>query len=424
MTLFWIISAAMVIVALVLFAPALLRPTLKNETTGDSQNAEIARERLDQLQLQHANGDLSETEFAEARNEVERILAEELAHQDRTRFASGNPFGKATLVLVIILLPIFTVGFYQLIGSPKAITGLQQLQSQEMADASLPDLVEHLAERLRQEPDNVAGWFLLGRSQMAMGRYADAVTAFRHVDALSPDTPAVLLALANAIAMTQEASVLGEPETLVLRSLAIEPNEPIALWLAGNAREEAGAYEEAIALWSRAVPLLAENPDEQQELINRIRILAAIEEIPLPADFASQSAPAAQVAPVTEQPAAIGVTVTVALDDAVAGQVKATDSVFVFARALEGPPMPLAAARYRVADLPVTVTLDDSMAMMPTMKLSDHALVRVSAKVSLSDNAMPADDDFISDEVVLDLSAAAGSAPTLNLLIDRARITN
>ncbi len=404
MTVFWIISVAMVIVALVLFVPVLLRPTLKNESTGDNQNAEIARERLEQLEVQHVNGNLSDSDFAEARAEVELILAEELAHQTNTRYASGNPFGKATLVVIILLLPLFTYGLYNTIGTPVAISGQEQNLSD---DVDLPQLVDHLAERLQAEPDNVSGWFLLGRSQMALGRFMGAVQSFREVDALSPDTPAVLLALANAIAMTQDASVLGEPETLVLRALALEPNEPIALWLAGNAREEAGDFEAALTLWNRALPLLADNPAEQQELRNRMRILATIEELELPAESAVELTSSSQPA----------VTVTVSLDAALLEQVSANAVVFVFARALDGPPMPLAAARYRVADLPITVTLDDSMAMLPNMKLSDHAEVRVSAKVSLSDNAMPAADDLISDDVTVPSVAA----PTVPLLIDRRR---
>jgi cytochrome c-type biogenesis protein CcmH len=410
MTLFWIVTAIMLVIALVVVAPALLRPVIRNASTGDSENTEIARERLEQIRLSHTHGELSDSEFAQGVSEIEAILAEELATQKKSELA-GNPFGKVALIAIALFLPALTVFLYFVIGTPQALeeqpVAQQQAPAQHQAVqggmASLPELVEKLAQRMQSEPDNAEGWFMLGRSQMTLNRYEDAVTSFRHVDELVPNTAPVLLALANAVAMAQGGKIGGEPEELVLRALESEPNDPVGLWLAGNAREEAGDFQAAIDYWQRAVPLLKDSPADQQELTSRMQMLASQAGIEL------KSTPQA--------PVSRTLTVKVSLDAALAEQLTGNETLFVFARAVSGPPMPIAASRHSVNELPVEIELTDAMAMLPAMKLSGFDEVNVSAKISSSGSATPGETDFVSEVV----NAKPGQDEPITLVVNKQR---
>jgi cytochrome c-type biogenesis protein CcmH len=410
MTLFWIVTAVMLVIAMMMVAPALLRPVIRNASTGDSENTEIARERLEQIRLSHTHGELSDSEFAQGVSEIEAILAEELATQKKSELA-GNPFGKVALIAIALFLPALTVFLYFVIGAPQAFeeqpVAQQQVPAQHQAAqgemASLPELVEKLAQRMQSEPDNAEGWFMLGRSQMTLNRYEDAVTSFRRVDDLVPNTAPVLLALANAVAMAQGGKIGGEPEELVLRALESEPNDPVGLWLAGNAREEAGDFQAAIDYWQRAIPLLKDNPADQQELTSRMQMLA------------SQSGIELKEAPQT--PVSKTLTVKVSLDVALAEQLTGNETLFIFARAVSGPPMPIAASRHSVNELPVEIVLTDAMAMLPAMKLSGFDEVKVSAKISASGSATPGETDFVSEVV----TAKPGQDEPITLVVNKQR---
>jgi cytochrome c-type biogenesis protein CcmH len=410
MTLFWIVTAVMLVIAMMMVAPALLRPVIRNASTGDSENTEIARERLEQIRLSHTHGELSDSEFAQGVSEIEAILAEELATQKKSELA-GNPFGKVALISIALFLPALTVFLYFVIGAPQAFeeqpVAQQQVPAQHQAAqgemASLPELVEKLAQRMQSEPDNAEGWFMLGRSQMTLNRYEDAVTSFRRVDDLVPNTAPVLLALANAVAMAQGGKIGGEPEELVLRALESEPNDPVGLWLAGNAREEAGDFQAAIDYWQRAIPLLKDNPADQQELTSRMQMLA------------SQSGIELKEAPQT--PVSKTLTVKVSLDVALAEQLTGNETLFIFARAVSGPPMPIAASRHSVNELPVEIVLTDAMAMLPAMKLSGFDEVKVSAKISASGSATPGETDFVSEVV----NAKPGQDEPITLVVNKQR---
>lgn len=411
MTLFWIVTAVMLVIAMVMVAPALLRPVIRNTSTGDSENTEIARERLEQIRQSHTHGELSDSEFAQGVSEVEAILAEELATQEKSELL-GNPFAKVALIAIALFLPALTFSLYSIIGAPDAIDAekstVQQQppaghQSAQGETPSLPDLVDNLAKRLEEEPDNANGWFMLGRSQMTLGRYEDATASFRRVDELSPDTAPVLLALANAAAMAQGGKIGGEPEELVLRALELEPNDAIGLWLAGNAREEAGDDQAAIEYWQRAIPLLNDSPADQQELTTRMQMLAS------KAGIEVKQAPPA--------PVSKSLTVKVSLDAALAEQLTGNETLFVFARAVSGSPMPLAASRHSVNEFPVEVELTDAMAMMPAMKLSGFDEVKVSAKISASGSATPGETDLVSDVVI----AKPGQDEAITLVVSKQR---
>jgi cytochrome c-type biogenesis protein CcmH len=219
------------------------------------------------------------------------------------------------------------------------------------------------------------------------------------------DQAEILVAYADALAMVQEGKLAGKPAELLRRALELQPNQPQGLWLAGMAEDQQGNYQDAINYWHRLEPLLNEDPESLQEV--RQLIARAEQRGGLPAKTAEgtkdqipslSSASASDSATISvESSTAKAITINVDLDPDLKEATAHDDSLFVFAQAVEGPPMPLAVVRKQVKDLPLVVTLDDSMAMMPAMSLSKFSEVKIGARISKTGNAMPQSGDLYGE---------------------------
>ncbi|MFO1339827.1 MAG: tetratricopeptide repeat protein [Burkholderiaceae bacterium] len=261
-----------------------------------------------------------------------------------------------------------------------------------MTVAQIQGMVDTLAARMKNEPDNAEGWLMLGRSYAVLGQFEPAVAAYRHVLQLQPKNAQALADLADALAASSDQRFEGEPARLVEQALAAEPNNLKALLLAGTVAFDKKDYPAAIKAWERAEKAgPADNALVRQagENLAEVRQLAGL--------------PAAPPAPANPVAAAIGASVSgrVELAPALAAQAAPDDTVFVFARAAEGPRMPLAILKKKVRDLPLDFTLDDSLAMSPQARLSQVPRVVVGARVSKSGQAMPQPGDLegLSDPV-------------------------
>ncbi|MEA3303435.1 MAG: c-type cytochrome biogenesis protein CcmI, partial [Pseudomonadota bacterium] len=355
MTIFWIITASMLLAALAGLAWPLLRKPAGVGIDRNQQNIAIARERLSALEADNKAAEISDEEYQQVKTEVEKTLADELQSEGAEQKSSATA-GALGVAAIGVLLPVLTLGLYFAIGSPQLINGATAQQSADSGhdgagQQSVEQMVQSLAERLKQEPENAEGWFLLGRSLMSMGKYGDAAKAFEVVDKLQPDNPPVMLALANAVAMAQNGKIGGRPEQLVNRALELDPTSTTALWLAGIAAEERGDYKLALVHWGKAEPTL--KPADQQELRARMQAAATkagvklefaqpqVQPAPLPR-IASQPQPQAQPQPQpqSQAPGTAAIKVRVSLDPALAGKLSPEDTVFVFAKAVNGPPMP------------------------------------------------------------------------------------
>lgn len=273
-------------------------------------------------------------------------------------------------------------------GSPPA-TSAEHMLGKDQLEA----LTQKLAERLQAQPDDAEGWSMLGRSYAVLGRYADAATAFRKLIALKPGDAQAHADAADAIGMAQGRQLAGEPEKLIARALELDPDNPKALGLAGTIAFDKGDYALAAKHWERVVKALEPGSPLAPQLrvaIDEARQRAGLPALPPPAG----AAPAAADAP---RPAASSarVQVRITLAPALATRASPDDTLFVFARALDGgPKAPLAITRRQVKDLPLAVTLDESMAMNPAMSLAAHQRVIVGARISKSGNAIAAAGDL------------------------------
>jgi len=360
MTAFWIFGAALAALALVM----LLRPLLFARSAGkvrrDEANISIYRDQLAELDADLAAGKLAPADHARSRAELEARLLQDVAPQEAG--ASASPHGsKRALVLTLALaVPLCAALLYLGVGNPGALGG--RADPHNFDPQQLNALVERLAARMRDKPDDAEGWKLLGRSYVALGRFPEALDAYAKAAARKPRDPDLLADLADVLATTRPERLQGEPEKLVLRALEIEPQHLKALALAGTAAFDRKDYAGAARYWQRMLPLVEPGSDDARQ------IQASIAEARSLGGAAATGALNGRVS----------------ISKKLAAQASPDDVVFIFARSVEGPPMPLAVKRVRVRDLPAEFALDDSMAMAPGMNLSAHARVVVGARISKS----------------------------------------
>ena len=415
MTIFWILTAALTALALAHLLPVLLRPRpAKVPLDAAARRAStlaILREQAVQLDAELAAGSLDVDQHRAAREDIERRVLEEAdplgAVTDKAMPQSATAERPWKIAWVLALgVPLLVATLYSRVGSPQAIEApaappMAALGAENVSDAQVEELVTKLAAAMEQKPDDLAGWTLLARTYAVLQRFPEASKAYARASALSPNDAQLLADHADVLAMLQGEKLSGEPARLVTRALQIDPKNLKALALAGGAAYEAGQYPQAIEYWTLARQM---SPSDTPFSANLDRSLVDARNALQGGAPASSSAAEVAVAPsgttATEgssQAAAVTaahVTGQVSLAPSLAGKASPTDTVFIFARAAEGPRMPLAILRRTVADLPISFTLDDAMAMSPAMKLSNFPVVVVGARVSKSGNALPSSGDL------------------------------
>ena len=398
MTWFWICGTALAAAALVL----LLRPLLFSGQAGKVRrrdaNISIYRDQLGELDADLAAGKLAPADHQRSRAELEARLLADVALPESAGEAPAARAGGRRLTLALgAAVPLFAALLYLAVGNPGS---LRPGADPHASDAQqLATLVERLAEKMRDNPDDPEGWRLLGRSYGALGRFPESVEAYAKALARKPRDPDLLADMADALAMTRPQRLQGEPEKLVLRALEIDPEHIKALALAGTAAFERKDYARAERYWQRMLALVPADSEDARQ------IRAGIDEA---RSLAGGPPPAAAAARALQG--------KVALSKKLAAQAAPDDVVFIFARAAEGPPMPLAVKRARVRDLPLEFALDDSMAMAPGMNLSAHARVVIGARISKSGTATPQPGDLqgLSAPVAND---ARGVSVTIDLVV-------
>jgi cytochrome c-type biogenesis protein CcmH len=283
------------------------------------------------------------------------------------------------------------------------------------AMAQISAMVDNLAERMKQHPDDAEGWTMLARSYTVLGRFSEALPAYRRAIELVPNNATLLADYADAIAATKGSANNPESEALVAQALRVEPNHVKALALAGTAAFDRGEFAVAVARWQKIVDQLPPGSDLAQ------KVQASIAEAREHAGgtLAQAVPPATRDGVATGNAAAMGkVSGTVTLAPALRAQASPDDTVFIYARPAAGGRMPLAVHRAKVADLPLTFTLDDSMAMAPGMTISSVKQLTVSARVSKSGNALPQPGDLAGESAAV-APGASGIAVEIGSVVGR-----
>jgi cytochrome c-type biogenesis protein CcmH len=399
---FWIVAAMFLAGALLLMLPVLLRARPADAVNPRDAALTVHRDQWQEAETDVAAGRLDAQQLAAARAEIDRRAREDVATADDSR-TLARP-ARRTAVALALLVPAASVSLYLLLGDPQASTpAATAAQSHSTSPEQVNKMVAALAERLKAQPDDVDGWTMLGRSYVALGRYRDAATALQRANALSPANPGLLADLADVTGMTQDRKLAGEPSRLIQQALDIDPKHVKALALAGTAAFDAQDYEGARGFWQRLLAVvpadspLARSVQSSIEQAQQAGVGGAAA-VPTTATRTVQAKPnEAAVTPTpAPTPAASGPSVSgqVVVSAELAARIAPGDTLFIFARAAQGPRMPLAIIK-RPAALPSGFTLDDTMAMSPAMRLSGASEVVVGARISKSGNATPQSGDLI-----------------------------
>jgi cytochrome c-type biogenesis protein CcmH len=355
MILFWALAAGLAVVALALVLRPLLLKGKEKELSRKESNLAIYRDQLRELDADRAAGMLADADYQGARMELEARLLEDVVPEA----APQRGASRALMAGIALAVPLGAVALYVAVGNPQALAPREDPLA--FSPEQLNALVDRLAAKMRENPEDAEGWKLLGRSYSALGKLPEALQAYAQAVQRKPRDPDLLADMADVLASTRPERLQGEPEKLVLRALEIDPQNLKALALAGTAAFDRKDFNGAVRYWQRMLPLVdpaSEDARTIQASIAEARSLAG----------ASHSALKGKVQ----------------LSPKLAGKASPDDTVFIFARAAEGPPMPLAVRRVRVRDLPLDFSLDDSMAMAPGMNLSSQPRVVVGARISKS----------------------------------------
>jgi len=386
-------------------------------------NAAVHRDRLAELERDHSNGTLSADDLVEAREELQRQLLDDTA---ATEAASVDGFSRRSGIVLAILLPLLAVGLYALLGSPAAV--LPGEAREQRATADMEQLAAKLAQKLEQNPDNPEGWAMLARSYKSMGRWDDAERAFGRVGP-ELDRNAELLAEVAELLVQKNNGFNQRARDLIQQALRLEPNNMLALFLGGGEALDRGRHAEAAALWERLLPQLEPGSEDARMVESSIAMArersgGARAGAVIPRDEVHRGAAKAATGPAQSKDpgkakapataAATAVSGRVELSPALKGKANPDDVVFIFARAVDGPRMPLAAKRARAADLPLDFTLDDSQAVMPSANLSSAQQVRIEVRISKSGMATPGKGDLTGKS-----AAVKPGAKGLRIMIDQ-----
>ena len=363
---FWLAAGLLLLVALsFLLIPVLRGRRAQREEDRTALNVALYQERVAELQAQQAEGVLDAAQMDSGRAEAAREL---LADTEGVAAPRVSKLGKPLPLLAAVLVPVLGLGLYLHFGAADKVELTREFAQ---APQSMEEMTRRLERAVAAQPDSAEGLYFLGRTYMAQDRPADAAKMFERAANLAGRQPELLGQWAQAQYFADGKKWSDKIQALTDEALKADPKEVTSLGLLGIAAFEGERYQQAIDYWNRLLAQLPEGDNSRTALQGGIE--RATERLQASGGKVA-AAPAAKVAALLK--------VRVDLSSELKGKVQPGDSVFIFARAVSGPPAPLAAKRLTVADLPVTVELGDADAMMPQLKLSNFPEVQLVARIS------------------------------------------
>ncbi len=387
---FWIICAAMLLVAVLFVAlPLWRKSSSNNDVLRDAANLGILQDQASELEVDLRNGLLTQEAYEQGKGELQSRLIEEVK-------VTGQPVARPprhparTLAMILAaVLPIFAVSLYLVLGNTDALQPKESIVADANGVIQSGEMLQRLERKVKRLTKDPNDWWMLARTYTEQKRFSDAAAAYQHLVDMVPNEAQLWANYADVYAMAHGQTLQGEEvDKMIGKALELDANNITALALSGSAAMERSDYVTAITRWKSLLDQLpADSPDAQSYRggIKQAGLLLAAqpggkEKL---AKLAKASAPVKASANAAES-----ITGSVSLSPALIGKASPEDTVFIFARASQGPKMPLAVVRKQVKDLPFKFTLDDSMAMQPQLKLSGFAQVVVVARVSKAGTPM------------------------------------
>lgn len=425
MSTFLLAAAALTAMAWAMLWPAIRSrpPSVSHKASARHGNLDILREQLTAIDAELAAGSIDAARHRGARIDIERRVLEEESHAPITaRSDRATRHSTTTLALLCAGIAACAFGLYGALGNPAGLTATNApptATNDDVTPEAMQTMLADMEKRLDHQPaqpNDLQGWTMLARSYAALQMFDKAGHAFGRASALAPNDAQLIADHADVLAMAQGQQTRGEPARLIAKALQLDPNNLKALALAGSVAFERKDYAEAVRQWRKArdiAPAGSEFANGLDRSLAEARSAGGLAEPDALTPPAASIATTPPVATTATTSTAGRITGQVQLAPALAAQVAPGDTLFIFARAAQGPRMPLAILRLPVGAWPVAFQLHDSQAMSPDLKLSKFGSVIVGARISRSGNAMPQPGDLAGQAAAVS-SSATGVTVTID----------
>ena len=431
----------MLLAAIGLLVYPLLKARQYSSLAYKDSNLKINEEKISELDLDLEEGRIDQHYYKAAREELDRELlidipveSKETAAEHYVNTARRHP---ALALSISVFVPMLALLLYLDLGMHSAseesfVAEQQQSEGQSEEQPSVEEMTRQLEAKIEKSGGSVQEWIMLGRAHKYLGDNEPAAKAFAVALEQDENNAQLMLELAEVLALSNNRMFSDESRALILKAYALEPDNANTLWFAGVAEFQAGNHHKAIEHLTQLLPIAGGEEDVMKSIVaivaqSRQALIAAGEEMPeleqilgleglmarAGADEAEQAARAESTVASDGKPAT-RLQVSVDVSDKVRQKFDANDTVFVYAKAKQGPRMPLAAERMTLAALPATIVLDDSMAMVEGMNLSAFDSLVISARVSKTGSAIAQSGDYIGQIDVNDKAADI----VINIVID------
>ena len=427
---FWVILILMLLVAIGILVYPLLKVRENSSLAYRDSNLKINDEKIKELDLDLKEGRIDQVFYKAAREELDKELLLDIPAESPQTAAlhyTGTAKRRPTLALMItVFIPMLALLLYLELGMHSAseetfLAGQAPVKKQ----LSVEEMAVRLEAHIEKNGGSAEEWAMLGRSHKHLGKYELAANAFAVALEQDSENAQLLLESAEVIALTNKRTFTPKAVQQIEKAYELETDNANVLWFAGVSAYQAGEYQTAIDRLLKLLPTAGSEEDVMRSIISviaksREQLVAQGKEMPeleallgvrVSSEQASQAADKQEIG--TE---AVSTSLTVMIDISMDAREKfnADDLVFVYAKAKQGPRMPLAAKRLKLADLPAKVILDDSMAMVDGMNISAFSQLVVSARVTKSGAAIAQSGDYLGSIDVETKSAAA----VLDIVID------
>lgn len=418
MTSFWVISGVFIVTALLFVVPSLLRSrgSERDGLDNDALNVSVYREQFAELEQDLQNDILTQEQYGKSKQELQQRMLQDISKDEGIVGKQTSKIQNiAVSTFIVLALPVAAVSLYLLLGDTRGLLPQAQLASVTQQQGSAPSgqmptghdefssVLDNLVARLKDNPDDIEGWVMLGRTYAIMGRYDEASETYTKLVNMVPDSPQLLSDYADVLAMKNQGNLAGRPAELINQALSIDPEYPKALALAGTVEFEQKRYAQAAAHWEKllsVIPADSQLAASVNESIAEAKMLLAGGSEGSGGMVAQQAPQVTKTSNQQQKPAeesksgTVSISGRVTLNKALVSKVSPSDTLFIYAKAKTGPKMPLAILRLNVSDLPASFELTDEMAMMPAMKISSFPEVIIEARITKTGQAITTSGDL------------------------------
>jgi cytochrome c-type biogenesis protein CcmH len=399
----WIGVAVLLVIAIGFLAIPYLINLRGGSLVRENINVEIYKSQLADLETEKENDRVSDEDFAALTQEIKRNLLTDTEKQEAIKQKTDHEGGRWIVFVLAAIVFAGSILLYDKLGAENEVAIALLLNKNDQQGYSKEDaqkLLERLTVQSIKTPEDVEIWFLVGRLNFDLGNYYEAVLGYNNAlqylpDEAKQDQAVAMAQLAQAQFFANGRKLDKATESLLIDALKINPIDNTSLGLLGVASYERGEYLSAVRYWTRLMALMPPNNP------NAIAIKGGLDKAK------SQLTNAELETFESEQLLKIksSIQVTVDISDEMKAKLPTQADLFVLAKAEQGPPMPLAVQRLTVSQWPITVTLDDSMAMMESLRMSQFERIIITARISKSGMGNSAEGDLEGNSVAMSSSA-------------------